>query len=149
MKLYVDGVLETMAGSVKGFAAANQSTVILGARGSADDEYFTGLIDDLRVFKVALTADEALVLSGAGRNAGAVAAEMTGATTEAWKQLSIRPVGRGHVFCFTRSPCVAVRHRGGGRSRCGGCFGGDDREGRGEEVTFTHPSSWAVACDME
>ena len=87
MKLYVDGVLETMAGSVKGFAAANQSTVILGARGSADDEYFTGLIDDLRVFKVALTADEALVLSGAGRNAGAVAAEMTGATTEAWKQL--------------------------------------------------------------
>jgi len=87
MKLYVDGVLETMAGSVKGFAAPNQATLIIGARGTADDEYFTGLIDDIRVFNIALTSEEVLILSGAGRNEGAVAADMTGATTENWKQL--------------------------------------------------------------
>jgi len=92
MSLYVDGVLEVMAGSVKGFAAANQATLIIGARGSADDEYFTGLIDDIRVFKVALTADEVLLLSGAGRNEGAVAADMTNATTENWKQV-LDPTG--------------------------------------------------------
>ncbi|HQI28957.1 MAG TPA: hypothetical protein PLT20_12805, partial [Sedimentisphaerales bacterium] len=74
-------------GSVKGFASPNQATLIIGARGTADDEYFTGLIDDIRVFNIALTAEEVLILSGAGRNEGAVAADMTGATTENWKQL--------------------------------------------------------------
>ena len=92
MKLYVDGVLDATANSPKGFATPTQATLIIGARGSADDEYFTGLMDDIRVFKVALTADEVLMLSGAGRNEGAVAADMTHSGAENWKQV-LDPTG--------------------------------------------------------
>jgi hypothetical protein len=92
MRLYVDGLLKATAGSPSGFSSPKQATLIIGARGSADDEYFIGLMDDIRVFKVALAADEVLLLSGAGRNEGAVAADMTAATTENWKQL-LDPTG--------------------------------------------------------
>jgi hypothetical protein len=92
MKLYVNGLLEATATNQKGFLTPTQATLIIGARGSADDEYFVGLMDDIRVFKVALTAEEVVVLSGAGRNEGAVAADMTAATAENWKQL-LDPTG--------------------------------------------------------
>ena len=55
MKLYVDGLLAATATYQKGFVTPTQATLIIGARGSVDDEYFLGLMDDIRVFKVALT----------------------------------------------------------------------------------------------
>jgi hypothetical protein len=99
MRLYVDGALAATANSPKGFTTPRQATLILGARGSADDEYFTGLMDDIRVFKVALTADEVLLLSGAGRNEGAVAADMTASATENWKQV-LDPAGQVEDMSF-------------------------------------------------
>jgi hypothetical protein len=109
MNLYVDGALEATASSPKGFTTPKQATLIIGARGTADDEYFTGLMDDIRVFKVALTAEETLLLSGAGRNGGAVAADMTAATTETWKQV-LDPTGlvEDMSFLLYTQPATSV-----------------------------------------
>ena len=90
MSLYVDGVLDGTALCQKGFAAPYRSTLIIGARGSADDEFFNGLIDDVRVFSVALAAEDVLMPAGAGGNGGAVAAQLStssGADTWNWTPL--------------------------------------------------------------
>ena len=83
MKFYVNGVLETTATNQKGFTTPTLSTLIIGARGSADDEFFAGLMDDIRVYGLALTDEDVLMLAGAGRNDGAVAGEPT--PTGAWQ----------------------------------------------------------------
>jgi hypothetical protein len=85
MSLYVDGVLDGTAICQKGFAAPYRSTLIIGARGSADDEFFNGLIDDVRVFNVTVAAEEVLMLAGAGCNGGAVAAQLsTSGAADTW-----------------------------------------------------------------
>jgi len=84
MNLYVNGVLEATATNQKGFVAPTLSTLIIGARGAADDEYFNGLLDDIRVYNTALSADDVLMLAGAGRNDGAVAGQLSAGTTETW-----------------------------------------------------------------
>jgi hypothetical protein len=73
MSLYVNGVLDGTATTRSGFATPYRATLVIGACGSAGDEFFNGLIDDVRVFKIALTAEEVFTLAGAGRNEGAVA----------------------------------------------------------------------------
>jgi len=109
MKIYVDGQLKATATHKTGFTSAKQATLIIGARGSADDEYFIGMMDDIRVFKVALGADEVLLLSGAGRNEGAVAADMTASATESWKQL-LDPTGlvEDMSFMLFTQPLMAL-----------------------------------------
>ena len=90
MKLYVNALLEGTANYPSGFVTPALATLIIGARGSADAEYFNGLIDDVRVFRAALTAEEILMLAGAGRNEGAVAARPNAASVAAnwpWTQL--------------------------------------------------------------
>jgi len=85
MNLYVNGVLDGTATGPKGFTTPYRSTLIIGACGSAKDEFFNGLIDDVRVFKIALDAEEALMLAGAGRNDGAVAAQVsTKSAVDTW-----------------------------------------------------------------
>ncbi len=93
MRIYVDGVLEATATNQSGFATPTQADLIIGARGSADDEYFIGLIDDVRVYGVVLTAEEVLTLAGVGRNEGAVftTASNTSAAVS-WTQL-LDPTG--------------------------------------------------------
>ncbi len=85
MSLYVDGVPDGTAIVQKGFAAPYRSTLIIGARGSADGEFFNGLIDDVRVFNVAAAPEEVLMLAGAGCNGGAVAAQWsTDSAADTW-----------------------------------------------------------------
>lgn len=100
MRIYVDGVLEATATNQKGFVAPTLATLILGARGSADDEYFNGLLDDIRVFDSLLTGDEILILAGAGRNEGAVYST-TSSTSVAgsWTQL-LDPTGEIEDMSF-------------------------------------------------
>jgi hypothetical protein len=83
MKLYVNALLEGTANSPTGFTIPCLATLVIGARGTADAEHFNGLIDDIHVFADALTAEEILLLAGAGRNEGAVAAQVTSAGTPA------------------------------------------------------------------
>jgi hypothetical protein len=87
MKLYVNGVLDGTATYQRGFVTPTSATLILGARGSADDEFLNGLLDDVRVYGAALTAEDVLMLSGAGRNDGAVMGQLTTADTWTWTQL--------------------------------------------------------------
>ncbi len=87
MKLYVNGVLDGTATYQNGFVTPTSATLILGARGSADDEFLNGLLDDVRVYGAALTAEDVLMLSGAGRNDGAVMGQPTTADTWTWTQL--------------------------------------------------------------
>ncbi len=85
MSLYVNGMLDGTALCQEGFAAPYRSTLIIGARGAADDEFFNGLIDDVRVFDIALAAEDVLTLAGAGGNGGAVVARSSdGSTAETW-----------------------------------------------------------------
>ena len=90
MNLYVNALLAGTANYPSGFVTPALATLIIGARGSADAEYFNGLIDDVRVFRAALTAEEILMLAGVGRNEGAVAARPGTASVAAtwpWTQL--------------------------------------------------------------
>jgi hypothetical protein len=70
-----------------GFVTPTAATLILGARGSADDEFLNGLLDDVRVYGAALTAEDVLMLAGAGRNDGAVMGQPGTADTWTWTQL--------------------------------------------------------------
>ncbi|MBN1508582.1 MAG: LamG domain-containing protein [Sedimentisphaerales bacterium] len=85
MDIYVDGQLVATATNQKGFTSPVVATLTIGANGTGADEFFTGLIDDLRVYKVALSEDDILTLAGAGANSDAVAADFsTLATIAAW-----------------------------------------------------------------
>ncbi|MEN6577827.1 MAG: LamG domain-containing protein, partial [Phycisphaerales bacterium] len=100
MKIYIDGVLEATATNQKGFVTPTQATLIIGARGTADDEYFNGLIDDIRVFDSLLTPEEILILAGAGRNEGAVYTTASNTSIAAsWSQL-LDPTGEIEDMSF-------------------------------------------------
>ena len=102
MSLYVAGVLDGTAICQEGFASPYRSTLIIGARGSADDEFFNGLIDDVRVFGVAVTAEDVLILAGAGCNSGAVAAQLsTSSAADTWNWTPLLdPTGRSEDLSF-------------------------------------------------
>lgn len=85
MDIYLDGSLIATATQQKGFTTATTSTFAIGACGTGDDEFFSGLIDDVRVFKVALSEDDVLTLAGAGSNSDAVSASPSStSSTAAW-----------------------------------------------------------------
>jgi hypothetical protein len=110
MKIYVDGVLGATATHQKGYTSPTQATLVIGARGSMDDEYFDGLIDDVRVYKAALTADEMLVLAGAGRNESAVVTTAANPGSSAtWTRL-LDPAGviEDMSFQIFTSPATTV-----------------------------------------
>lgn len=100
MRIYVDGVLEATATNQKGFVTPTQATLIIGARGTADDEYFNGLIDDIRVFNSLLSAEEILILAGGGRNEGAVYTNASSTSIAMlWNQL-LDPTGQIEDMSF-------------------------------------------------
>jgi hypothetical protein len=117
MSLYVNGVLDGAALYQKGFATPYRGTLIIGARGSADGEFFNGLIDDVRVFDAALAAEDMLMLAGAGGNSGAVAAQSStssAADTWNWTPLLDR-TGRSEdlsFLLFTEPPEAAADQAG-------------------------------------
>jgi hypothetical protein len=88
MHLYVNGQLEATATQQAGYTAPAVSPLTIGARGSGDDEFFDGLLDDIRIYGLALTDQDVMVLSGAASNNGAVASSLspTGPTTS-WTPL--------------------------------------------------------------
>ncbi|MBN1361571.1 MAG: LamG domain-containing protein [Sedimentisphaerales bacterium] len=86
MRLYIDGVLDAAATNVAGFVAPVQSTLTIGVRGSQDDEFLDGLLDDVRVYDVSLSDEEVLRLIGVNRNNDAVAGTpKTIGTTPTWQ----------------------------------------------------------------
>ncbi len=100
MKIYIDGLLDATATNHGGFITPTQATLVIGARGTADDEYFNGLIDDVRVYASLLTSEEVLILAGTGRNEGAVytsAGSMSVAAS--WTQL-LDPAGQIEDMSF-------------------------------------------------
>ena len=85
MDIYVDGLPVATATQQRGFTTANAATLAIGANGTGDDEFFSGLIDDVRVFKCALREEDVMTLAGAGSNSDAVAADLTGTSgSTAW-----------------------------------------------------------------
>ncbi len=82
MKLYVNGLFEAKAIYERGFVTPTLATLVIGARGLMDDEYFDGLMDDVRVYDSALGDEDVLMLAGAGRNGGAVLGRLNTAGTE-------------------------------------------------------------------
>jgi hypothetical protein len=90
MDIYVDGLRVATATQHSGFTTAKAATLAIGACGTGDDEFFSGLIDDVRVFKVALSNDDVLTLAGAGANSDAVAVNFVTAAIAAdypWVEL--------------------------------------------------------------
>jgi hypothetical protein len=89
--MYVNGQFDVAADLQKGFTSANVAKLTVGVRGSEDDEYFNGLIDDVRIYNYALSADQIKALYDASRNDDAVAGHMvtdaTGASTWVWQEL--------------------------------------------------------------
>jgi hypothetical protein len=85
MDIYLDGQLVATATQQKGFTTPTVATLAIGACGTGDDEFFSGLIDDVRVFKSALSEEDVMTLAGAGANSDAVAADFSTATSStAW-----------------------------------------------------------------
>ncbi len=86
MNLYIDGVLDASATNTAGFVTPVQATLTIGVRGSQDDEFFNGLLDDVRVYGVTLSDEDILTLIGAGRNSDAVAGTLrTSDATPVWE----------------------------------------------------------------
>jgi len=86
MQLYIDGVLAGSAAQSTGYAMPTQATLTIGVRGDEASEFFNGRLDDIRIFGVALSAEDVQTMVGAGRNAGSVAGQLSPtAATEIWE----------------------------------------------------------------
>jgi hypothetical protein len=84
MDIYVDGQLVATATQQRGYTTATMAALAIGACGTGDDEFFYGLIDDVRIFKSALSEDDVLMLAGAGGTSDAVAADLSGGDSTPW-----------------------------------------------------------------
>lgn len=90
MKLYIDGVLEGTATNSGGYVAPTQATLTIGVRGDETSEFFSGLLDDIRIFDAALSIEDVLAMIGAGRNGSAVAGQLNPTASQAiweWTEL--------------------------------------------------------------
>ncbi len=86
MRLYMDGVLAGTATQSTGYVAPTQAALTIGVRGDETAEFFNGRLDDIRIFGVALSAEDVLAMIGAGRNSGAVAGQLSPtAATAVWE----------------------------------------------------------------
>jgi len=73
MKVYIDASPDGTATHANGFGLGRQAKLTIGVRGYEDDEFFDGLLDDIRIYNQALTADQVGLLLTVGRNDDAVA----------------------------------------------------------------------------
>ena len=67
--LFVDGILEASAATGSG-VATNTADLGIGRRNAFSDMYFTGLLDDFRIYTRALTQPEIAALSSIGGGSG-------------------------------------------------------------------------------
>ena len=58
MRLYVDGQFDSSQNQSTGYNSPRAAKLTIGTYGFEDDEYFNGQIDDIRIYKVALTPQE-------------------------------------------------------------------------------------------
>ncbi len=127
MDIFVDGQLVATATQQRGFTTPMASTLTIGANGAGDDEFFSGLIDDVRVFRVALSEEDVMTLAGAGSNSDAVAINyMTVAAIYPWVELTDQ-TGRSEDMSFmlytrpaqvtTQSLTVAGTHDDSGQEK--------------------------------
>ncbi|MBN1363138.1 MAG: LamG domain-containing protein [Sedimentisphaerales bacterium] len=90
MRLYIDGVLDASATNAAGFVSPVQSTLTIGACGSEIDEFFDGMLDDVRVYDITLSDDDVLRLVGAGKNNDAVVGTTkTDSVTPGWDWMEL------------------------------------------------------------
>ena len=88
MKLYVNGQVDRIGSLSMGYATPMIAKLTIGVRGSEDSEFFNGLLDDLRIYGSALSADDAQSLFDAANNDNAVAGTLDAATsTWQWVEL--------------------------------------------------------------
>ena len=90
MSLYINGNFDSSRILTKGFDSSKAAKLTIGVCGSEDDEFFNGLIDDLRIYDYVLSAEEVKALAGMKRNDDAVAGHVdtTGAAPVwDWKEL--------------------------------------------------------------
>ena len=66
------------------------SALTIGVRGDENGEFLNGMLDDIRIFGTELGAEDVLTLIGAGRNADAVAGQLsTDSTAPAWEWIEL------------------------------------------------------------
>jgi len=91
MSLYINGNFDSSKTHAMGFNSAKAMKLTIGVRGWEDDEYFNGLIDDVRVFNHVLSEEEVKALAAMKRNDDAVAGHVdTAGTHHAWKWEELR-----------------------------------------------------------
>jgi hypothetical protein len=88
MKLYVNGQVDRIGSLAMGYATPMAAKLTIGVRGSEDSELFNGLLDDMRIYGSALSADDIQSLFDATKNDNAVAGTLsTDASTWQWVEL--------------------------------------------------------------
>ena len=86
MSLYINGQLDASHAHSIGYTAAKVAKLTMGVRGNEDAEYFDGLIDDVRIYSFALSADNVRALAEMGKNDDAVAGHLdTSGAAPVWK----------------------------------------------------------------
>jgi len=58
MKLYINGQYDSTGTHSSGFTSGANAKLTIGTRGTEDDEYFDGKIDDVRIYNAALSAED-------------------------------------------------------------------------------------------
>ncbi len=84
LSLYVNGQLDRTAGLSSGYGTPTVAQLTIGVRGTEDTEFFNGLLDDMRLYGAALTAENILSLYHAANNDNAVVGTLN-ATTSTWQ----------------------------------------------------------------
>jgi len=87
MSLYINGQFDSSGAHSNGFNSPNAAKLTIGVRGSEDAEYFDGLLDDIRIYKRALSASEVRALADMGKNDDAVAGYVDETGMWVWEEL--------------------------------------------------------------
>ncbi|UCG59468.1 MAG: LamG domain-containing protein [Phycisphaerales bacterium] len=116
MRLYIDGQFDSSEVHANGYNSANAAKLTIGVRGWEDAEYFSGLIDDVRIYDRVLGADEIKALAKMDRNDDAVAGHLdttAAAPTWVWEELYDQ-VGASEdmsFVLFTEPGCLPCCHK--------------------------------------
>ena len=84
MRVYINGQLDSSGIQSAGFDVANASKLTIGTRNAEDDEYFDGMVDDVRVYTRVLSPKEIKKLLWVDRNDDAVEG-ITDAANNEWE----------------------------------------------------------------
>jgi uncharacterized protein (TIGR03382 family) len=105
LRLYRDGTNITTT-AIVGAMTQSTSPMVIGGRNSADMHWFPGLIDDVRVYDKALTADEVLVLQGGVPEPTGLSAtnNVVGAVNLAWSAPAGMPATVTPTYVVRRAP---------------------------------------------